>query len=138
MAPSECHGLNCKWDNGTFITSSFNSGGEVASSPLKQGEEHRQAFSKEGGAGNQGGTDNLQSRRNVRHSRGGAGSSPKMLGSGELDVPSKERMIAATGGASNISNLKTRRGGARSSLKMFGNGELEVPESRERSPLKVS
>ena len=44
-----------------IFTPSSNSEGEVASVPLKQGEEHRQAFSKEGGAGNQGGTDNLQS-----------------------------------------------------------------------------
>ena len=65
MAPSECHGSNCRWGNGIF-TPSFKSGGEVASSPLNQGEEHRQAFSKEGGAGNQGGTDNLMSRGNVR------------------------------------------------------------------------
>ena len=78
------------WDNGIF-TSSFKSGGEVASIPLIQGEEQRQAFSKEGGAGN----------------RGGARSSlSKMFGSGELDVPSEEGMIAATGGASSISNLK--------------------------------
>ena len=49
----ECHGYNCKWDNGIFTPSS-NSEGEVASIPLKQGEEHRQAFSKGGGAGNQG------------------------------------------------------------------------------------
>ena len=65
MAPTESHGSNCKWDNGIF-TPSFKSGGEVASSPLNQGEEHCQAFSKEGGAGNQGGTDNLLSRGNVR------------------------------------------------------------------------
>ena len=65
MAPSECHGSNCRWGNGIF-TPSFKSGGEVASSPLNQGEEHCQAFSKEGGAGNQGGTDNLLSRGNVR------------------------------------------------------------------------
>ena len=61
---TECHGSNCRWDNGIF-TPSFNSEGEVASIPLKQREEQRQAFSKEGGAGKQGGTDNLLSRGNV-------------------------------------------------------------------------
>ena len=49
-----------KWDNGIFTPSS-NREGEVASIPLKQREEQRQAFSKEGGAGKQGGTHNLQS-----------------------------------------------------------------------------
>ena len=44
---TECHGSNCRWDNGIF-TPSFNSEGEVASIPLKQREEQRQAFSKEG------------------------------------------------------------------------------------------
>ena len=62
---TECHGYNCKWDNGIFTPSS-NSEGEVASIPLKQREEKRQAFSKEGGAGKQGGTDNLQLRGKVR------------------------------------------------------------------------
>ena len=47
----ECHGYNCKWDNGIFTPSS-NSEGEVASIPLKQREEQRQAFSKEEVAGN--------------------------------------------------------------------------------------
>ena len=61
----ECRGYNCKWDNGIFTPSS-NSEGEVASIPLKQREEKRQAFSKEGGAGKQGGTDNLQLRGKVR------------------------------------------------------------------------
>ena len=50
---TECHGSKCRWDNGIF-TPSFNREGEVASIPLKQREEKRQAFSKEGGAGNQG------------------------------------------------------------------------------------
>ena len=51
-----------------------------------------------------------------------------MFGNGELDVPSEEGMIAATGGASSISNLRThRRGAARSSLKMLGIGEQDVP-----------
>ena len=64
MAPSECHGSNYKWDNGIF-TPSFNREGEVASIPLPQREEKRQAFSKEGGAGKQGGTDYHQSREKV-------------------------------------------------------------------------
>ena len=62
---TECHESNCRWDNGIF-TPSFNSEGEVASIPLKQREEQRQAFSKERGAGKQGGTHNLQSRGKVR------------------------------------------------------------------------
>ena len=65
MAPSECHGSNYKWDNRIF-TPSFNREGEVASIPLPQREEQRQAFSKERGAGKQGGTNNLQSRGKVR------------------------------------------------------------------------
>ena len=64
MAPSECHGSNYKWDNGIF-TPSFNREGEVASIPLPQREEQRQAFSKERGAGKQGRTDNLLPRGNV-------------------------------------------------------------------------
>ena len=62
---TECHGSNCRWDNGIF-TPSFNSEGEVASIPLKQREEQCQAFLKERGAGKQGGTDNLQSLGKVR------------------------------------------------------------------------
>ena len=54
-----------KWDNGIFTPSS-NREGEVTNTPLPCREEHRQAFSEEGGAGTQGGTDNLQSRGNVR------------------------------------------------------------------------
>ena len=54
-----------KWDNGIFTPSS-NREGEVTNTPLPCQEEHRQAFSEEGGAGTQGGTDNLQSRGNVR------------------------------------------------------------------------
>ena len=69
MAPSECHGSNYKWDNGIF-TPSFNREGEVASIPLPQREEQRQAFSKERGAGKQGGTDNHQSRGKVRQVSG--------------------------------------------------------------------
>ena len=55
--------LNNKWDNGIF-TPSFNREGEVASIPPLC--IFRQAFNKEEGAGNQGGTDNLMSRGNVR------------------------------------------------------------------------
>ena len=77
----ECHGYNCKWDNGIFTPSS-NSEGEVANIPLKQREEKRQAFSKEGGAGKQGGTDNHQSRGQVPHSQ-----QPPQVGGQAISMP---------------------------------------------------
>ena len=81
MAPSMCHRSNNKWDNGIF-TPSFNREGEVASIPLPKREEKRQAFSKEGGAGKQGGTDNHQSRGQVPHSQ-----QPPQVGGQAISMP---------------------------------------------------